>query len=294
MGNLQLCAMVFHAISPLSPILFQWISFKMFGMVINQYNFIGLFMIIFTLLYQLICYFFLTNLTTEYGYQIFLKVEGGEDKNSTNGIDKPVENLMTYKEVFSNIDIILIMISVSIAGFMCPQFEICTNIMAVNNFSWSLNYLSLITIIAISLAALFMKILAKLNSEIDVNYQSILLLIVYGFLINLMALPIVFKLYKKGLQILFIMTSLILYLVAGYNIRVFSSSLLFMIVPTHSRCFIVGIRQVIYKISMAVGYILASFFFKSGSIAYPILATVCLTISIIRLLRRPGFLKEYM
>lgn len=295
MGNLQLAAMLFHAISPLSPVLFQWIDFKMFGMEINQYNFIGLFMIIFTILYQVISYFFLTNLTTQRGYQIFLKLEGVEDQNSSdNKVVEPVVELLSYKEIFSNIDIVLILIGVSIAGFMCPQFEICTNIMAVMNFSWSINYLSFISIISITMAAFFMKILARLNSEIDVNYQSVILLIIYGFLINLMSLPLVFKLYNKSLQVSFVMASLNLYLVAGYNIRVFSSGLLFMIVPTHSRCYIIGIRQVIYKISMAVGYFTASFNFKYGSIVYPILATLCLTISIIRLLRSPGFLKKYL
>ena len=94
-ANIQLGSMIFHAIAPLSPILFQWVNFKIFGMEINQYNAIGLFMILLTLVYQLMAYFFLTNLTREPGYQIFLKLEGLHDKYSKFD-DERTERLWTY------------------------------------------------------------------------------------------------------------------------------------------------------------------------------------------------------
>ena len=200
--------MVFHAIAPLSPILFQWVDFKLFGMEINQYNGIGLFMILITFVYQTIAYFFLTNLTLEPGYQIFLKLENLQDEFSKS-VEKPTKRLLTYKEILLNLDIDLILVSVLMAGFMCSQFETSINIIAITNFQWSINYLGLLSIIAMLLAAVLMKLLSKLNCEISINFQSVILLINYSILINLMSLPLVFITQSRNLEVIFIMTCLL-------------------------------------------------------------------------------------
>ena len=262
-------------------------------MEINQYNAIGLFMILLSLVYQLMAFFFLTNLTREPGYQIFLKLEGLQDKYSKFD-DERTERLWTYKEIFSNIDIILILIGVLMAGFMCSQFETSINIIAVTSFKWNINYLGVLSILAISFAALCMKCLSKLNSEVSLNFQSIILLINFSILINAVSLPLVFKMNGRSVEVIFIMSSLVFYLVAGYSIRYLFNSLLFMIVPPHSRCFIVGVVQVIYKISQASGYFTASFLFKWSAISYPFLSSVCLLISIARLRRSRKFIEKYV
>ena len=288
--------MIFHAIAPLSPILFQWVNFKIFGMEINQYNAIGLFMILLTLVYQLMAYFFLTNLTREPGYQIFLKLEGLQDEHSKFDEDQQCADkikLLTFKEALSNFDIDLILAGVSMAGFMCCQFDVCINVMAVVNFGWTVNYLGVVSLIAIFVSTIFMKFFSRLSSVESVNFQSALLLIIFSILINLLSLPLVFQIHDRSREIAFIMGSLILYLVAGYNIRYLSTNLLFTIVPLHSRCFIIGIREVIFKVSIGLGYFTASFLFKVGTVSYPILASICLLISSVRLWRSPLFLKKY-
>ena len=152
LAYLQLLAMIFHGIAPLSPILFKWVDFNLFGMQINQYNFIGLFMAFITTVYQIIAYFFLTNLTKEQSYQMFLRIHRREDQNSNVEDSKPTEKLLTYKEIFTNFDVDNILLGVSVAGFMCSQLEISVNIMAVTKFSWSIEYLGVVTIIAISIS----------------------------------------------------------------------------------------------------------------------------------------------
>ena len=297
-ANIQVGSMVFHAIAPLSPILFQWVDFKLFGMEINQYNAIGLFMILITFVYQTIAYFFLTNLTQESGYQIFLKLEGLQDENSMLSKDQhqpaSKDKLLTLKETLMNFDIDLILVGVSMAGFMCCQFEVCINIMAVINFRWTVNFLGVVSLIAIFTSAILMKIFSRLNSGVSVNYQSALLLIIFSILINLLSLPMVFQIHERSREIAFIMGSLILYLVAGYNIRYLSTNLLFTIVPLHSRCFIIGIREVVFKASIGLGYLTASFLFKVGTISYPIMSSICLLITSLRLWRSPQFLRKYI
>ena len=53
-----------------------------------------------------------------------------------------------------------------------------------------------------------------------------------------------------------------MYVVPGYNIRVWSNSLLFIIVPMISRCFIVGVFQVTMKLVYGIGYSLAASFYQ--------------------------------
>ena len=79
----------------------------------------------------------------------------------------------------------------------------------------------------------------------------------------------------------------------GFNVRVISSGLLFTIVPIHSRSSIVGVRQVVFKMSLCVGFFSSAFMFNTGQVSYPILAIICLTMSVIRLFRSPTFLKKY-
>ena len=250
-------------------------------------------MILITFVYQTIAYFFLTNLTLEPGYQIFLKLENLQDEFSKS-VEKPTERLLTYKEILLNLDIDLILVSVFMAGFMCSQFETSINIIAITNFQWSINYLGLLSIIAMLLAAVLMKLLSKLNCEISINFQSVILLINYSILINLMSLPLVFITQSRNLEVIFIMTSLVLYLIGGYNIRYLFNNLLFLIVPSHSRCFIVGVVQVMYQISLASGYFTASFLLEWGTISYPCLASLCLLISIARLVRSHRFIEKYV
>ena len=292
LSNIQIFTMISNAIGPMSPILFQWVDFKSFGMEINQYNSIGLFMVFITIIYQIVTYFFLTNLTKEPGYQIFLRIQEVEDQNSN--IDDSKEKLISIKEILTNYDIDHILLEVLIASAMYSQFEVGINLLALTKFSWSINYLGAITFIGISIAAILMKALSRLNSLVDVNYLFAILLTIYSVLSILMTLPLTLKFGNKALEVCLIIILSSLSLVAGFNIRVLSSSLLFMIVPLDSRCFIIGIRQSILKLSIGVSFFLASFIFDSGSIAYLVLSIICLIMSIIRLLRSPGFLKKYV
>ena len=75
-------AIIAHATAPVSPILFQWIHFQFLGFEFNQYNFGSVVLIVTTIMYQLIAYFFLTDLTRDQGYLIFLKMNNKSDGNA--------------------------------------------------------------------------------------------------------------------------------------------------------------------------------------------------------------------
>lgn len=254
-----------------------------------------------TIVYQIMVYFMLTNLTREPGYQVFMRIQGGTDQNTSSSKDSPdkslelkKEKLLSFKDIITDLDVDLILLGVFVAGAMYSLLEVSIILMAINKFTWSINYLGTVTIIGIFVAAVFMRCLSRLTSEIDANYLFTIVLITNSVLINILSLPLTFTVKDGVLQVCIIMTCFIFYLVAAYYIRVLSSNLLFMIVPAHSRCYVIGVRQVVLQVSFGVAYFTASSMFQFGTTAYPLFAFVCLAVSLVRLARSPSFLKKYI
>ena len=291
--NLQLSALISHAISPCSPLLFKWIDFKLFGMKINQYNAIGIFMAIVTVIYQVFVYFCLTNLTKEPGYKVFLKLEGQQDQNS-DSVEDLGEKSVSIKQLISNTDIIVILNGVFLMSITYTQAEIYLNVLAITKFRWSIQYLGLITFVYITIIAVLMKLIGKINSQIDVNFLFIIMQITLCILMNLICVPLVFEIHSRSLQVGFFISTFVMCLVVGYSIRVLSNSLLFMIVPLSSRCVIVGIQIFISKASLGIGYFSASFLYENGLIVYPVLAILMLISALVCLMRSPSFLNKYV
>lgn len=71
-SNLQLFAAIAAVLAPSSVVWFTYIDLHLFGIHINKYNFIGIFMAIVIVLYTVACAIFLPNCTLHPGYQIFL------------------------------------------------------------------------------------------------------------------------------------------------------------------------------------------------------------------------------
>ena len=174
--------MISYGIAPLSPLVFKWVNYQVFGMEINQYNAIGLLMVVVTILYQIVAYFCLTNLTKEPGYQIFLKLEDREDQNSLASDKSSRKKLISFKEIFTNFDIDQILVEVLVGGVTYSQFEVGINLLALNMFSWSLTYLGIVTLVGIFLAAILMRVTSTFNSKLDVNFLAIVLLLINSIL----------------------------------------------------------------------------------------------------------------
>ena len=289
MAKLYLLALIFHGLSPLSPIAFKWVNFEIVGIIINQYNAIGLFMVIVTAVYQIVSYLFLNNLTHEPGYAIFLRIEGKEEDQISTSKNK----LMTVKEIVANYEINLVLLAVFILGFSFSQFEVGINLIAATKFNWSINYLAIVIFFSVCLAVASLEVLSQLNSEVHVNFLFVSLSVTFSILFNLMNLQLIFEFRRRMFEVPFILVSYWLTLTGGFCIRILSSGLLFIIVPFHSRCSIIGVRQVMLKIAVGGGYFLGSLMFQRGLILYPIWSSLCLVLAFIRLFRSREFLRKY-
>ena len=241
--------------------MFEWVDFKLFGMEINQYNAVGILLAFLTTIYQIIAYFCLTNLTKEPGYQIFLKIQGQTDQIAAKS-EEPNEKLLSFKDIVLDYDLVSILIAVFVGAFTCYLANVLVNITAVTLFEWKMNYLACVTVSAVFLSVISMRLLSRLHSVIDVNFLFVMLLITYSILMNMFSIPHAYKMKNRTSEVAFLMVCIVMYVVPGYNIRVWSNSLLFIIVPMNSRCFIVGVFQVTMKLVYGIGYSLAASFYQ--------------------------------
>ena len=306
LSNIQICGMIFHAIAPLSPVLFGWIEFDYFVLQINKYNSVGLVLILSTVVYQVMAYFLLADLTKEPGYEIFVKLEGKQDEflsnteednrkiNDNDQKTKEVKKLISAREILTNTDIILILVGVFVMEFMDAQFEISINLVAITKFAWSIERLSAITIVGFLISIGVMWILKRFNTPTDTRYLFIFLLVVDGFLVTALILPITFDVFKtRYIQVTFMLFIMVFKLTVAYCIQVFSSCLLFVTIPSHSWCFIIGVRRVFFTSAGGLGFFTATTLFNGGSTAYPVLSILCIGLVFVLLLNTPNYLKRY-
>ena len=282
--------MISHAVAPCSPILFKWVYFKLFGMQINQYNAIGIFMAIVTVIYQIFVYFYLTNLTKEPGYQIFLKLEGKEDSGSGGNPNK--KSLSILKIL--NSDMIVVFIGVFLIGFLFSQADIYINILTITKFHWRIEFLGLVATVCITITAVLMKLIGTMNSEVDIIFIFTIMQTTFCIMMNLMCIPISFDIQNRSLQVGLVGSVFVLSMFAGYKNQFLSNCILFMTAPMSSRCVIVGVQIVTLKTALGLGYLSASTFYGLGSIVYPAFAILVLISAIIHLMRSQNFLQKYV
>ena len=118
-----------HALAPVSPIMFKWVNFQIFGLQFNQYNFVGVFLMFTTIVYLSMAYFMLADLTKEKGYQLFLEEKSIKDSINTNanpGSTVEHQQLLSFKNVLTNFDIMLILTTILLLNYVYTQAELAS------------------------------------------------------------------------------------------------------------------------------------------------------------------------
>uniref|UniRef100_A0A7M6DN15 Uncharacterized protein n=1 Tax=Clytia hemisphaerica TaxID=252671 RepID=A0A7M6DN15_9CNID len=360
-------AIVCHAIAPVSPIVFRWINFNLFGFEFNQYNFCSVVLIVLTIMYQLIAYFLLTDMTRDRGYQIFLRIynktddsaivlqlaeteteqsnqnnlqsshdhetheklnrnqkslhlnddsefvlnalESDQSSESTTkdpvrqeprGLRRSKEeanknpgSLLTFGQVLSNLDIDLVLFSIMLISFVYTQAEIVINIIAVNLLGWTIEHLSILTVATVLLGITFLRYLQRFNDGLDIYFLLTFCVIGNSFNMSNMMLLANYYIPSEIVKNSLVFITLCINIVPGYCAVMFSTVILTLVVPEHSRCFVMGIRQGIMKLACCFGYFVASFFYGISSEVYPSLSVLCLLTALVFLVRNKKFRNRY-
>eukprot|EP00111_Clytia_hemisphaerica_P020736 TCONS_00061147-protein len=358
--KIQTLTIICHALAPVSPIIFKWVNFKLFGHEINQYNCVALFLAGCTLTYGVAAYFLLTDLTKNPGYHVYLKVNqelsvgsrksvsicqfsGDNMKNtdiSNEEVSKeslyssnkpeaiakkdhslypfteseiigkydqaellPVANKpeivdlnpkpLTLTELLKNVDVLVPLYVIFLINIVYAQSELMINIVAVNLFHWSIQHLSILTITVVIIAVLTLKYIERFNTYIDAYYM--LVLCTTG---NALNLTIILPLAKEcigndALRNVAIFMTQCFNILFSYPATAFTTVILSVVVDHHSRCSVLGLRQMAMKLACFFGYFSAAFLFIVIDKAYIILTLFCLSTSLVMLIRSRSFILKY-
>ena len=197
------------------------------------------------------------------------------------------------REIFINIDIVMILVETFLINFIVSQAELVVNIVAVSNFKWSIGRLSAVTLVGTVLSVATMKLVQRLKTGEDAYFLINLCLVGNWITLCVLVLVTNFSITWNTLQTAVVLSALFLDIIPGFNSAPWSLTLLYMIVPEHSRCFISGLRQASGKVACAFGYFTAASMFSLSAYVYPVLEICCFALTLFFLGRRKKFFKLY-
>ena len=266
----------------------------MFGFVFNQYNFVAVFLTFCTIIYQTMCYIMLSDLTKEPGYQIFLRINNKTDDFSTKSSnEKTKTNLISMKDVCTNVDILMLLVTGALSHFTFCQGDLVINMVAVEVFHWTIQHLSILTILSVVLIVIAMRFLRTFKSNIDYYFLTALLLLCNCIVMAIVSLLTGYNLGNSTFESILVLIAMSLNILACYSISGFVTITLSLVVPVHSRCSIMGIRNVLLMLAFCTGFFTASSLYMIADVAFPILSASCLVLCFVYLARSRRFINFY-
>ena len=270
-------------------------------------------------IFVIISYFGLYNLSIEPGYELFLQtfkkemeeqLDDNEEQNilsqskdsNIHSTSKTVsttiyvplkerKDLLTFGDILTNMDILLLIISSSFSSLLASFIELQTNMFCVNILKWSLNKLSGVTFIAIGFSVLLITITHRLVLKYS---WMIYPFYVVCFLLSTIVMCSFMLIYATNIQPMIIET-LVVCMVFLWNLfctfgaLAFGRFLLFTLVPLHSSSHCEGIRNSASRISCGLAYFLAAPTFNYLFILYTTLCVIIIVLCFMFYIRRATF-----
>jgi len=283
LSNLQIAAAITYAVAPCSPVLFRNIDITLFGIRINQYNCVALVMFIILVIFGFVTFFFLSNLTKHPGYKIYVYKRNEERETHKNfnkmrvSYNKVDENeLYSITDIVTDFGLLVVMLSYGLIGFIYCLGEITINLVAMLEFKWTLTRVSIVTLFCAFTATVSMKLLQRLKGTVNTFFLFMLSGIFNWLFMTLLLFTLNVRVDNLPWQIFIFFTFLMLNIVGGFNATAWASGICFSIVPAHSSSTVDSVRYSIGKIGCSLGFFLASLAYSNSSIAYPIIAVLCI------------------
>ena len=208
--------------------------------------------------------------------------------------DRSKQKLYTLWDIISRMDIIMILAQNALVIFVVSQADLLVNMVAVDNFRWSLFRLSIVTIMGVLSSITFMVVIQKrFKCGINTYFFLPCCLISIWLLLILLVLATNFMIADINQQMLIIFFALLLDIIPSYSSPGWSLVLLYFVVPAHSRSFVSGIRYAAEKVGNIIGYSIAAFAYSHSAVLYFPLVGCCFILTVTLLVRRTTFFAKY-
>ena len=275
-SNIQILGGVATVLAPSSFILFNKVDFNLFGLHVNKYNFIGIFMAIIMILYTIGCFFFFPNLTKHPGYHIYLsKIKKKKKRSPSSEIQE--QNNTSILNLLQNGDILLIMSGSMLCGFVVTETEITINLVAMDIFKWNLSFLSVVSLCCAIAAIVFMKFIQRFKGTVNIFFMFVMAVVLNNVSVCLQLLTIHAKfkthiVIQVAVMFFFNFTNVI----CGYNVTSWARYILFSLVPPHVASTVDGYRFLFAKTGFCFGFFMASYIFRDGFYGYLVINATCM------------------
>ena len=295
LSNIQILGAISTMLAPSSIVLFTNVDFHIFGLHVNQYNFIGIVMASVMTLFAIACLKYLTNLTKHPGYNIYLtKIKRWTMNNNIEQHENQVKDkkMKGDNEVLMNIDIALAMVASLLCGIVFTESEVTINLVSMFIFQWNLSFLGLISLCSAFTATIFMKLLQRFKGMVNIYFLLIMALVINSLTVCLQMLTIQARFQALFVQVFTISTFFLINAVSGYNSTSWVRYILFSLVPPEMASTVDGYRFLCSKIGLTLGFFTASYIFRDGFFGYLSINIFCLVIYFGLLIRKKHVLSK--
>eukprot|EP00111_Clytia_hemisphaerica_P024535 TCONS_00072343-protein len=274
----QIVGAVCLSLAPCTPLLFLGIKFEIIHntWIINQNNFVGLFLAISFILMWIAACFCISNLTLDPIYQqIKCEILEKAHENVTFAKDeekqKDLENisddilithkLWTLKNVLKRADVFLVLFSSAILMGQYFQAEVLINMISLYHFNFTMSKLAFATVIGVFTSTLLLAYIRKrfLSNSVDVHFMFImtyvLMMVVYACLNLIKELTI----ENFPIQIMVISMIVLLNSITTFARTCYGRLILFSITPSHSASIIESYRKASGGIFTFICFLTASY-----------------------------------
>ena len=164
------------------------------------------------LIFGMVSYAFLTNLTKHPGYEIY-KTEAlamcacdtesqsaGEVSEAAHVNESSDEIMLSTKDIVTDYDLLMVLLGSGLIGFIYCLGEITINIVAMSNFRWSLTTVSVVTLFCVLVATTLMKILQILKGITNTYYLYALCVVLNWLFVALLLVTLNIHVTRFSLQ----------------------------------------------------------------------------------------------
>ncbi|XP_066922872.1 uncharacterized protein [Clytia hemisphaerica] len=289
----HISASLVYAIAPSTPALFTDVQFHIGPIEINQYNCVGLVLSIVLLLYAILAFINVTDLTKESGYQIFIK-RFKQENSTTKGDGHSGERLWSLMDTVTNINLLSIILPDGFLGFVYSLMEVIINMVGLYNFSWSITRVSTLTCIGAIIFSTVMFLFQQrtLKGRYIFYFLFISCFSLAAMELSLLNISIQIPINSQALKMALFESCLGLNIIFGFGSTVYSKWLLFSLVPVNSKSYVESHRYIVAKVCCCTGFFTASFIYQQSFEWFTVLILCCFIIAFILLLRKNRFLRK--
>ena len=294
MLNYQAIYTLGFVVGPALNVLFLRININIGTWHLDEYNFIGIFLASLLIIYTVIAYWLLHDLSSKQE-EIPLRHEN-EGNSATSQNEEEVTELggiaiCIRGGILTSFPIMLLILSSSLNNFVSVLTEITIPILSNKLFAWSVGRLAVVTTICVTILAVTM-IGAGFASLVSSDRVYPLYLSCFGglcFSVSLLVLPSYTVIASTSAQIALVVCVTLVNSCCGLMSVALAKWMYLTLVPPESASMYEGVRGVVYRVFGLTAFLTTSFIFPHLHVVGPILLLLLVICSLLFCVRRNRF-----